>query len=277
MFLPELTACIGVKQDPRFHKWDVYKHCVYTVDNSSPDLVLRLAGLLHDIGKAEVRAEKRSGDGVGPRITFHKHEMVSVKLAEKALSRLRYDKVTKDEVLKLVKYHMYHYLGNVYKCSNPKCSWKKAEMKTESVPNKCPVCEEKLTFMNGWTDSAIRRFITNVGITEKDLDNLDEFPLFKLRSAERRGNGFKLQPVTDKQKDFQNRIIDVFKASTGLTIKDLEIDGNVLMNTFKLKPSPKIGEVLNYLLDIVLENPELNNRLDLLKQATEYFYNKKFI
>jgi tRNA nucleotidyltransferase/poly(A) polymerase len=56
---PEINSCIGVKQDDRYHKYDVFHHLVYTVDNCDKDIVLRLAGLLHDIGKPETMIECR--------------------------------------------------------------------------------------------------------------------------------------------------------------------------------------------------------------------------
>lgn len=275
--LPELDACVGVKQDFRYHKWDVFKHCIYTADSTPSNLVLRLAGLLHDIGKPETRAIRAADDGGRPRVTFHKHEVVSAKLADRALTRLKYDNDTKEKVLKLIHNHMYHYLGNVYYCEGQGCSWKKASVRAESVIDKCPVCGDKVELRNGWTDAAIRRFITNMGITKEDIKDLDNFPLFKLRSSERKGNGLKNIPITDRQKDFQKRIVEVFEISAALTISDLEINGHDIMDTFKLKQSPRIGEVLNYLLNKILEQPEANNKLELLKLATEYFYNKKLI
>ena len=102
--LPELAACVEVKQEARHHKWDVFHHCVYTCDNVDPDLILRLAGLLHDIGKPPTRKIIK-----GKGITFHKHEMVGSKLAKKALIRLGYDNNTRKEVSKWIRLHMYHY------------------------------------------------------------------------------------------------------------------------------------------------------------------------
>ena len=229
----EIEACTSVKQDERYHKYDVFTHLIYTVDNCDYDLVIRLAGLLHDIGKPDTRQENRSGR----KITFHKHEMVSVRLARDFMLRLKYDNDTIKNVLMLVKSHMYHYTRD-------------------------------------WTDSAVRKFIKRVELTEEFLDEekIQTFPLFKLRSAERLGNGLKTEAVTDRQRDFERNIIRVYRESTGLDIADLKVDGNKIMEVFRLSPSIQIGNVLKFLLDKVLENPSVNDELELLKLATEYLY-----
>ena len=234
---PELYDCVGVTQDNRYHKYDVFTHLIYSCDNCEFDLVLRLAGLLHDIGKPSTRKEINDPHG-GIRVTFHKHEMASVKLARTFLRRLKYDNEVTKAVLSLVKLHMYH-------------------------------------FTRDWTDSAVRKFIKRADIGEEYMaeDKIGYFPLFKLRAAERMGNGLKGIPVTDRQKDFEKKIVNIFQESHVLDISDLDINGNVLMETFNIKPGEVVGKILKYLLEQVLENPKLNTRLELLKTATEFIYN----
>jgi tRNA nucleotidyltransferase/poly(A) polymerase len=233
---PEVAACVGVKQDPRYHKYDVFTHLIYSVDNCDPDLTLRIAALLHDVGKQSTRRETKGG-----AVTFHKHEMASTKLAQKFLKRMRYDTKTVTKVLGLVKNHMYHYTRE-------------------------------------WTDSAVRKFIRKLGISPEYLtmDKIGTFPLFRLRAAERLGNGLKAvtiaDAITDRQKDFEKRIIEVYNESTGLDTKDLEIDGHILMDTFRLTQGQKVGKILKFLLEKVLEQPELNNRKDLLKLTVDYLH-----
>jgi len=232
---PEIYSCIGIKQDDRYHKYDVFHHLVYTVDNCDQDMVLRLAGLLHDIGKPEAMVEYREKDGI--RISFHKHEVISAKLAKNFLRRMKYDSETIDKVITLVRSHMFH-------------------------------------FTREWTNSAIRKFIHRMNISKEYIteENIGNFPLFKLRAAERLGNGLKLIAVTDRQKDFEHRIIEVYQDSTAFEIKDLRIDGNKIMEIFNLKPGIQIGNILKFLLDKVLEDPKINNDLDLLKLTTEYLH-----
>lgn len=231
---PEIDNCVGVKQDTRYHKYDVFTHLIYTVDNCDYDLTIRLAGLLHDVGKPVVRKELA---GKEKRVTFHKHEMVSVKLARDFMKRLRYDNDTTKDVLMLVKYHMYH-------------------------------------FTREWTDSAIRKFIKKVELNEEFIteDRIGRFPLFRLRAAERLGNGLKGTAVTDRQKDFEKKIVDIYKESCGLEIKDLKVNGTKIMETFNLGPGVHIGDILKFLLDMVLEEPSLNDELTLLKLTTEYLH-----
>lgn len=232
---PEIDRCIGVKQDTKYHKYDVFSHLIYTVDNCDLDLVIRLAGILHDIGKPDTRREHKEGSDI--RVTFHKHEVISVKLAREFLSRLKYDSNITRKVLGLIKFHMFHYTRE-------------------------------------WTDSAVRKFITKVGIDESYIteSKISTFPLFRLRAAERLGNGFKTIAITDRQKDFEKRILSVYRESQALEIKDLDINGHIIMDTFKVQPGIKLGKILKFLLERVFENPNLNNRLDLLKLTTEYLH-----
>lgn len=173
----------------------------------------------------------------GNRITFHKHEIESHKLTRKFLARLKYDTSLKRQVLNLVRLHMYH-------------------------------------FTREWTDSAIRRFIKKAGITEKDLENLDEFPLFKLRQAERLGSGAKDEPITDRQRDFQKRIIEVYKETNAFDIKDLDIDGHTIMSIFKVEEGRQVGDVLKYLHKLVLEDQSLNDKKKLLALTAEYLHKR---
>jgi tRNA nucleotidyltransferase (CCA-adding enzyme) len=229
---PEVYGCVGVKQDPRYHKYDVFTHLIYSVDNCEPDLIIRLAALLHDTGKAATRKVTREGG-----VTFHKHEMVSVKLTREFMRRMRYDLRITRRVISLVKLHMYHYTRE-------------------------------------WTDAAVRKFIRKSEISPDYMtaDKIGTFPLFRLRAGERLGNGLKGIAVTDRQKDFEKKIIDVYKQTTGLEIKDLDINGDVLMETFRIKPGVQVGKILKFLLEKVLERPSLNNRTDLLKLTVDYLH-----
>jgi putative nucleotidyltransferase with HDIG domain len=272
--MPELYKCVGVKQDRRYHKYDVFTHCIYTCDHIEPDLVLRLAALLHDIGKPDTYAEVPV-KGEPPRITFHKHEIYSVKNAVELLRRLRYSNGIIKKTIALIKHHMYHYASDVYSCTQNNCSWTRSANQLKEKPKHCPACGAPVEFHPGWTDAAVRRFIAKIGIDETNVDDLPNLPLFKLRAAERLGNGLKKNPITEKQRDFEARIVSVFKESKGLTIADLNIDGNVIMEMFRMKPGQKVGEILKYLLECVLENPKANERVELLKLATEFLYRQE--
>ena len=98
-FLPELPM-LAMEQDPHHRHKDVLAHTFAVVDKSSPDLVLRLAALLHDVGKPETRE-------FGPRgVAFHHHEVVGARMARKRLRELRYSKEIVHDVGQLVFLHL---------------------------------------------------------------------------------------------------------------------------------------------------------------------------
>ena len=132
LVLPEVPA-LRLEIDEHAHHKDVYQHSLTVLEQAigyeksrgkQPDLVLRLAALLHDIGKpATKRVESR---GV---VSFHHHDVVGAKLAGKRLTALRFDKETVGAVAKLIELHL-RFFGY-----------------TEG----------------GWTDSAVRRYVRDAG------------------------------------------------------------------------------------------------------------------
>ena len=183
--MPELSICDGVVQNAKYHKYDVFTHCLIACDNAEPDLTLRLAALLHDIGKAQTRDEVRKGKK--SRVTFYNHEVMGSKLARKILRRLRFDKELISDVSELVYNHMYNY-----------------------EPDK-------------WTEAAVRRFISKTNITEDDLDDLDNLRLFLLRKADRAGSGVGLSEVSPRQRTFQEHISIVPSISKSFTFRALDL------------------------------------------------------
>ncbi|MBI5127538.1 HD domain-containing protein [Candidatus Roizmanbacteria bacterium] len=109
------------------------------------------------------------------------------------------------------------------------------------------------------TDKAVRRFIKNVG-TEYLEDIID------LRFGDRIGSGAK--PDSWRFDLFRKRLVEVQKQP--FQIKDLKIDGNDVMKTLKLKPSPKIGEVLKELFDQVVDKKIKNEKKILLEILKKY-------
>lgn len=123
-FIPEIPA-LRMEHDPAHHHKDVYAHTVAVVEGCPPDdPVLRLAALLHDIGKPATRRFAPGG-----KVTFHHHEVVGAKLARKRLTALRYPGRTIEEVSDLVLLHLrFHGYQD-----------------------------------QGWTDSAVRRYVRDAG------------------------------------------------------------------------------------------------------------------
>lgn len=98
-FLPELPR-LAMEQDPHHHHKDVLAHTFAVVDKASPDLVLRLAALLHDVGKPDTREFGPGG------VSFHHHEVVGARMARHRLRELRYPKDVVDDVSQLVYLHL---------------------------------------------------------------------------------------------------------------------------------------------------------------------------
>ena len=130
-FLPELPK-LKLEIDEHHHHKDVYEHSLTVLDQAisledrlgGPNLIIRLAALLHDIGKPRTR-ELIPGGGV----SFHHHEVVGAKMTKKRLKELRFDSKTVDDVSTLVFLHLrFHGYGS-----------------------------------GEWTDSAVRRYIRDAG------------------------------------------------------------------------------------------------------------------
>jgi len=227
--MPELSTCAGVTQNKKYHKHDVFTHCVIACDHTPAKLTLRLAALLHDVGKPQTR-EEIVKNGVN-RVTFYNHEVVGARLARKLLRRLKFPPEIIKEVGKLVYNHMYNF-----------------------EPER-------------WTSSAVNRFIKKVNLTDEEVKEISDFPLFQVRKADRAASGQNLSQVSRRQRIFERKLVDAWKR---LSKPELEINGHILMETFNLKPGPTVGHVLKYLKSVIEKDPAMNNREDLLEAASKY-------
>ena len=98
-FLPELTA-LSLEQDPVHRHKDVLAHTIAVVDKTEPNKILRLAALMHDIGKPRTRAYGPGG------VSFHHHDVVGARMARERMTALRYPTEETDQVAKLVELHL---------------------------------------------------------------------------------------------------------------------------------------------------------------------------
>jgi poly(A) polymerase len=130
-FLPELPA-LALQQDPVHRHKDVLAHTIAVVEKTSPDKILRLAALLHDIGKPKTRSFGKGG------VSFHHHEVVGARMAEERMRALRYPEAEIADVRRLVELHLrFHGYGD-----------------------------------DLWTDAAVRRYATDAGPLLEKLNEL---------------------------------------------------------------------------------------------------------
>ncbi len=225
LFLEELDDCYLVEQN-KYHSYDIYYHSLYSCDAAPKDnLLIRIAALLHDVGKVPVRREGPHGD-----YTFYNHEVVGAKMTRRIMKRLKFSNDEIAKVNNLVLNHMFH-------------------------------------FTDDWTDGAVRRFMRKVGV-----ENLDD--LFMLRLADRRGNGAR-DGIPAPLHKLRRRIERAIEEENAITVRDLNINGNILMDKFDIKPGPVIGRILNELLEIVLDDPAANESGFLLSKAEEIYSREK--
>lgn len=123
-------------------------------------------------------------------------------------------------------------------------------------------------YQDEWTDGAVRRFMRAVGV-----ENIK--PLLKLREADRIGSGNRKDKESKAIPKLLARIDKIIEEENAITVKDLKINGDDLIKEFNLKPSPLIGKILNYLLDLILDEPNLNNKECLMEKTRLFLENIK--
>ena len=99
-FWPDLGPLVTLEQHNPWHCWGGWEHTIHAVEAAPPDLVLRLAMLLHDIGKPACKSTDENGID-----HFYGHPVVSAKLANQMLRALRFDNRTREQVVTLVEHH----------------------------------------------------------------------------------------------------------------------------------------------------------------------------
>ncbi|HEY6462961.1 MAG TPA: HD domain-containing protein [Polyangiaceae bacterium] len=103
---PELLEGVGMEQN-KWHAFDVWKHGMACMDACPVDPVLRVAALLHDVGKPRTRAwSDKTSDW-----TFYDHDRVGAEIAEPIAARLRFSNDERARIVALVRFHLFHYDG----------------------------------------------------------------------------------------------------------------------------------------------------------------------
>ena len=206
------------------HFEDVFNHTLSVIEKCPEDLNIRLAALLHDIGKPDVFFIDDKGNG-----RFFGHNTRSENMARDILNRLRFDNKTIKSVCILVREHM-----NV---------------------------------LDNASNLAIKRLINRVS-----KENI--YSLLELQKAD-------ILSLKDpnvalyKVSDMRTKIDNIIDSNTPLTVKDLAIDGGILIKELDLKPGKIIGETLDYLLQLVLKDSSSNTKTILLEESKTFIKNKK--
>jgi len=214
--LPELAKCFGVEQK------SPGRHHIY-------DVGTHLLMSLKNCKSADPltrfatlihdigkpQTYKKLTTGV---ITFYNHEMVSTKIAENIADRLKFSNKERDKFVRLIRWHQFSVDENQ-------------------------------------TDSAIRRFLKNVG-----LENVED--MLALRVGDRLGGG--ARETSWRLEEFKKRLVEVQKQPFG--VNDLKIDGNDVMRESNIKPGPEVGKILNDLFEKVVNKEIENEKEALLKE-----------
>ncbi|EGD54537.1 CCA tRNA nucleotidyltransferase [Gordonia neofelifaecis] len=212
LIIPEIPGMKLTIDEHHQHK-DVYQHSLTVLqqaidlETGDPDPVLRWAALLHDIGKP---ATRRHEDGGG--VSFHHHEVVGAKMVRKRMRALKYPKAVVDDVSQLVFLHLrFHGYGD-----------------------------------GMWTDSAVRRYVTDAGPL---LDRLHKLVRADCTTRNKR-RARRLQETYD---DLERRIA-VLREAEDLDRVRPDLDGNAIMELLGLPPGPLVGEAWRYLKELRLDS-----------------------
>jgi len=212
---PEIPAMRDMKDEHNQHK-DVYAHSMQVLrqaidqEEDGPDLVLRWAALLHDSGKPDTRAYNDDG-----RVTFHHHEVVGAKKIRRRMRALKYSKQMVGDVSQLIYLHMRFY-----------------------------------GFGEGqWTDSAVRRYVTDAGELLPRLHKL-------VRADSTTRNQRKAARLQRTYDHLEERIADI-AAREDLARVRPDLDGNEIMEILGVPAGPVVGRAWAFLKELRLEHGPL--------------------
>ena len=213
--LPELPA-LQMEIDEHHQHKDVYTHSLTVLEqaiaqeDAGPDLVLRLAALLHDIGKPATRRHEARGG-----VSFHHHEVVGARLVKARLAALRYPKQVIEDVARLTYLHL-RFHG----------------------------------FSGGeWTDSAVRRYVTDAGPLLPRLHKL-------VRSDSTTRNVRRARALADSYDLLEQRIAILMQAEDLARVRP-DLDGNAIMELLDIPAGPQVGKAWRYLKELRMERGPL--------------------
>jgi poly(A) polymerase len=216
-FLPELSG-LRLEIDEHAQHKDVYEHTLTVVRNAialetdGPDFTLRFASLMHDIGKPATKAV-----GSDRRVSFHHHEVVGARMTKQRMQAMRFPKDVISDVTGLVGLHLRFY------------GYGRGE----------------------WTDSAVRRYVTDAGPLLSRLHKLT-------RSDVTTRNRRKAANLAADYDALEERIARI-EAEEDLARVRPDLDGNEIMRLLGLPPGPLVGQAWRHLKELRLEHGPLTH------------------
>jgi poly(A) polymerase len=218
--LPEVPK-LRLEVDEHHRHKDVYRHSLTVLDQAialegryglERDLRLRLAALLHDIGKPKTRTLLPDG-----RVAFHHHDAVGAKLARARLAKLRFPGDVTADVAGLIGLHLrFHGYGT-----------------------------------GEWTDSAVRRYVTDAGPLLTRLHALT-------RADSTTRNKAKAQRLARSYDALEERIAVLAEQEEIARIRP-DLDGNEIMELLGIPPGPLVGQAYRHLLELRLDEGPLGH------------------
>ena len=206
-FLPELPG-LALEQDPIHRHKDVLAHTLAVVDKTSPNRLLRLAALFHDVGKPRTRAITDGG------VSFHHHEVVGARMTRTRMEALRYSAADVDTVVRLVELHLRFH-----------------------------------TYRLGWTDKAVRRYVRDAG---EHLDLLNELTRCDCTTR----NAAKARALARRMDELEARIAELGEQEELKALRP-DLDGNQIMELLGIGPGRAIGQALDFLMELRLDEGPL--------------------
>ncbi|HZJ78609.1 MAG TPA: HD domain-containing protein [Clostridia bacterium] len=216
--IKELEPLYKLKQENKYHNLNVWEHTVRSVSSIPPVAELRMAMLLHDIGKAPCTTTDKNGVS-----HFYGHPKVSVDISDKVLHSLRFPKKFIENVLTLIEYHD----ARIYE--NPK---------------------QFKRLLGRLGDKRFRQLllVMRADITAQSPELIERL---------------KLVDAAEKRLD------EIINSKSCLNLSDLAVNGNDIVNV-GVSQGKKVGKVLEYLLNEVLESKVDNDKEKLLEYLKNY-------
>jgi poly(A) polymerase len=205
--LVELRDCV----DPVHRHKDVYLHTLAVVENAmaletdGPDVVLRLAALLHDVGKPDTKELHDDGS-----VSFHHHDVVGARMTRHRMRELRFDKHTIKDVSELVRMHLRFH-----------------------------------TYKQGWTDAAVRRYVSDAGHLYDRLNALT-------RADVTTGNARRAAQIQRRVDELEERV-EHLREQEELDAMRPAVDGNNIRRHLGVPPGPVVGEAWQHLLSLRMD------------------------